>query len=130
MANEPVATLDIHRQLPVVAEHQSITWTIFCLFVSEKVPFSIKIQPDATVDELKEAIKEKTRVGFDESDARSLTLFKVDIPDDDDLEENANQLLTTEPKALRATVKLSKLYEAAPPEEMVHILVQHPNNGK
>lgn len=113
-----------------MAEHRTANWTIFYIVVDEKNPFSVEIQPDTTIHGLKKAIKEEQRPKFDRFDANNLTLFKVDIPDDDNLEENVNQFLVTKPKALRVTWELSDYYETTPPEEMVHILVQPPENSK
>jgi Crinkler effector protein N-terminal domain len=107
-------------------------WTIFCLVFDEYSPFSVKIQPDATVDDLKDAIKAKKQPQFDGFAADSLTLYLVNLPEDDNLVENVKQLLTVEPPlvSLKATKQLSVLFPGVPAAETVHILVKTPSIGK
>lgn len=117
-----------HRWRATMTDTQSINWKIFCVVVDEKVPFSVKIQSDATVDELKKAIKEKQKPKLDNFAASDLTLFKADLSDGADLEENANRLLATKPTPLMATDELSQILQPAPSKGKIHILVQPPTS--
>jgi hypothetical protein len=113
-----------------MAEHQPALYTIFCLLIGEAA-FSVKIRPDATVDELKKVINAEKKLVASEH-ANRLTLFEVNIDDDDDLVEKAKQHLNTQPppKPLRATNELSALFPDTPAKGTVHILVQLPQTGE
>jgi len=74
-----VAKLVFNRRRATMAERQLPNWRIFCVIIDENSPFSVKIQSDATVGELKRAIKVKKQPSFDDFAADRLTLFKVDV---------------------------------------------------
>ncbi|KAG0274489.1 hypothetical protein BGZ97_010496, partial [Linnemannia gamsii] len=61
--------------------------TLFCVVDGESTSFPAVIDPTKTVGELKDEIKTKKANAFSEIDADQLTLWKVEIPDDDDDEE-------------------------------------------
>ena len=108
-----------------MAEHE---YTLFCVVVNEDEAFPVMIRPTATVGELKEAIKAKKRHAFERYDANELKLFKVAIPDDAGLVEAVKQQLNTEPllEPLKPTKKLNTLFNGAPADDKVHIIVQTP----
>ena len=114
-----------------MAEDQPAKWTLFCLVVNENTPFPVEIQSDKTVGVLKEAIKNKKQPEFDGFAADRLTLYLVNLLDDDNLTENAKQLLTSKAlTALRATKQLGDLLPGGPAKETVHVLVQEPSGRK
>ncbi|KAG8813639.1 hypothetical protein FRC17_001475, partial [Serendipita sp. 399] len=102
--------------------------TVFCLIIGEDTPFSVTIQPKATIDELKKNIKDETRT-LANVDHKRLLLYKVNIPDDDSLMETAMKF-TLDPKSvLKATKRLSTIFPEPPPEDAVHLLVNISNKA-
>ena len=117
-----------------MAEDQPAKWGIFCVVIDENSPFSVKIQPDATVDELKKAIKLKKQPDFDGFPADSLTLFKVEVLALD-LSKALKQIealdLSSSPEMkMNPLFELKDYYSDAPPKKTIHILVQTPSIGK
>ena len=113
-----------------MAEHQPAKWTLFCLVANENTPFPVEIQSDKTVGVLKEAIKIKKPNDFANIDADRLTLYLINLPDNDNLAENVKQELTKPLTALRATKQLGDLLPGSPAKETVHILIQEPSGRK
>src|SRR6185369_3360695 len=76
--------------------------TLFCLVKGNTSTnaFSVKINRDEPISELKEAIKAKNTQAFANVDAKDLRLWKVEIPDDRD-SELANPALDVELLATR-----------------------------
>jgi hypothetical protein len=98
--------------------------TLFVFVIGLERPFSVDIEQSKTVDHLKKAILKENPHDLKDIDARHLDLYKVDIPDDNDLEQMA-------PRAAREKLevpsrKLSKIFTTAPAEEVVSILVEIP----
>jgi hypothetical protein len=114
-----------------MAQHQPTNWTVFCIVDNRNNPFSVKIQPDATVGVLKKAIKLEKLPEFDNIDADRLTLFKVDVPALD-LGKASEQIdgFDLASMKMNPVLKLSKYYSDTPSEETIHILVQTPNTRK
>ncbi|KAF8928766.1 hypothetical protein BGZ47_001448 [Haplosporangium gracile] len=102
------------------------TLTLFCLISGEPASgaFSVKVNPTATVDDLKDAITSKKPNAFEHIDANDLVLWRVSIPDDDDLSVPLDSV--SEKKKLKATTKLSKVFDAELPEDTIHIVVERP----
>ncbi|KAH7056123.1 hypothetical protein BKA57DRAFT_196881 [Linnemannia elongata] len=101
--------------------------TLFCLVDGEATSnaFCVKIESSKTIGDLKEFIKTKTN-DFQDVDADKLTLWRVSIHDDDD--NDLPVLLDSVPvkKKLRATNKLSMVFDADLPEDTIHVIVQRP----
>ncbi|KAG0009654.1 hypothetical protein BGZ82_003910, partial [Podila clonocystis] len=87
---------------------------------------SVEIDHTKTVDGLKKLIKTEKAPRFDDVAADELTLWSVSIPDDgnNDLPISLGSVL--EKRKLKATSKLSKVFDAEPPDDTIHVLVQHP----
>ncbi|KAF9275124.1 hypothetical protein BGZ74_004104, partial [Mortierella antarctica] len=107
------------------------TLTLFCLVEGEAKShaFSVTIDRFKTVDSLKDLIKAKISNTFIGFDARDLILWQVKIPDDGDDGEQAIQLENIpkkEKNKLQVTKKLSRVFVAELPEDMIHIMVQRP----
>ncbi|KAK3817757.1 MAG: hypothetical protein J3Q66DRAFT_190071 [Benniella sp.] len=111
---------------------------IFCVIEGETTSFSVEIESTKTVDRLKDAIKAKKSNYFDlmKIDAAQLTLWRVSLPDDDDLPTllkslNDKQKLSdflSDKEKLKATTKLSNIFDAELPEDTIHIIVQLPQS--
>ncbi|KAF9313860.1 hypothetical protein BGZ91_006145 [Linnemannia elongata] len=101
------------------------TLTLFCLISGDSTSnaFSVKIPSNDTVDDLKNLIKTKQSPDFDDIIAKNLALWRVSIPDDDD---DLPILLdsVSGKKKLKATTKLSKVFDAELPEDTIHIVVE------
>ncbi|OAQ23960.1 hypothetical protein K457DRAFT_881817 [Linnemannia elongata AG-77] len=102
--------------------------SLFCLVNGEATSnaFSIKIPSNDTVDDLKKLIKAEKTNAFSDIDADQLTLWCVSIPDEDDNDLPVLLDAVPEKKKLKATTKLSKVFETELPEETIHIIVQRP----
>ena len=107
-----------------------------------KQAFKVEIEEGEAVATLKEVIKEKKRPHFDHILADSLVLWKVSLPYDRNLAENAknlslvdglSQVSVTDPslnneqiQSLSSPQKLSNIFSELPMEEHVHIIVEPP----
>ncbi|KAG0358745.1 hypothetical protein BGX24_005918, partial [Mortierella sp. AD032] len=102
------------------------TLTLFCLISGDSTSnaFSVKIPSSDTVDDLKDTIISKKPNAFEHIDANDLVLWRVSIPDDDDLSIPLDSV--SEKKKLKATTKLSKVFDAELPEDTIHIVVERP----
>jgi len=98
--------------------------TLFVYGIGLGVPFSVNIQRSKTIDELKDAILSKRPNALKDIDAADLVLYKVDIPDDEDIEQSAPQ--AERQKLGVPSRKLSKIFTTNPTEEVVSILVEVP----
>ena len=87
-------------------------------------PFSVDIKRSKTVDHLKKAILRKNPNDLKSIDAARLVLYKVQIPDGEDLERLAPQ--AARQKLGVPSRKLSKVFTTNPTEEVVSILVEVP----
>ncbi|KAG8810124.1 hypothetical protein FRC17_003081 [Serendipita sp. 399] len=104
------------------------SYKIFCIIEGQNSPFPIEIISSETVGDLKDKIKEKDPITLGNFPAHTLTLYLVNILDDDDLERNAE--LLEKPTALKSTKRLSGLFPEGPAEDRVHVLVQLPSAGQ
>jgi hypothetical protein len=116
-----------------MTDHNPAIYTISCIVFGENRLFSVKIQENATVEELKEAIKAEKGM-FASVSANRITLYPVNIlieGDDLDMSKVRAQIAVLHlSEQMRPSLKLHEYYSAAPPEKMLHILVQPPNISK
>ncbi|KAF9922559.1 hypothetical protein BGZ67_010386 [Mortierella alpina] len=101
--------------------------TLFCLVDGENLSraFSVKIQPDDTVDDLKEIIKTKKTHDFSDIDANSLTLWRVSVPIVAAESHKIISLDSVESKdELLPSDEVSEVYGDAPSKRTVHVLVK------
>jgi Crinkler effector protein N-terminal domain len=99
-------------------------WTINYFVVGDESASSIKVNPDVTVDVLRELINTKMEL-VPPRDLTKLKLYHVDIADDDDLVNNANQQLATK-TVLRSLRTLRSVFQGDPNKEKVQVLIQPP----
>jgi len=83
--------------------------------------FSVTLAKSETVGNLAEAILKKRPNDLKNVDADRLDLYKVSLPDDETLGQSAR--LPLDQKLDVGSRKISKIFPAAPPEEMVSIVV-------
>ncbi|KAF9283894.1 hypothetical protein BGZ68_005044 [Mortierella alpina] len=101
-----------------------------CLVAGESTlrAFPVKLLSDDSVGDLKELIKAKKEHAFSDLDADTLTLWHVSIPDaNDDYPVPFDSV--PEKTKLKATIRLSRVFEIEPPEDTIHIIVQRPTPG-
>ncbi|KAG8834581.1 hypothetical protein FRC17_008250 [Serendipita sp. 399] len=125
-----------HKEVHIIVQLPSVSpcgissasglYTVFCVIKGQNTTFSIEIAGNKTIDFLKKKIKEKNTGTLANIDARELTLFKVDLKDDEYLMEDANKRMEEHPPALRPTKKLAQIFDGTPAEDTVHIVVQLP----
>lgn len=111
-----------------MAEHQQAMWDIFCVVANNHVPFPITIQSSKTVGILRRAIFDEVPHRFTNLDVIDLTLYLVNIPDDDNLVSNLQSI--TLPAPLKSTEELSQAFEDSLEKRTVHILVKVPEIRK
>lgn len=101
--------------------------TLLVYVIGLESPFSVDIERAKTVDHLKKAILKETpnSNSWKDIDARRLDLYKVDIPDNDDLEQTAPQ--AAREKLGVQSRKLSKFFTTDPGEQVISILVEVPD---
>ncbi|KAK5809644.1 hypothetical protein F5H01DRAFT_415593 [Linnemannia elongata] len=105
--------------------------TLFCLVDGEATTnaFPVEIESTKTIGDLKNLIKTEKSNDFQGADADKLTLWRVSIPDVDDDETPVSIDTLTRKKKMRATNKLSMVFEAAFPEDTIRVVVQRPPPG-
>jgi Crinkler effector protein N-terminal domain len=115
-----------------MAEHPPADWTLFCIVINGESAFPVDIQSNTTVGALKKAIKKEKEPEFDGFAADRLTLYLVNLLDDDDLAKNVKQPLAIEPLTplIKVTKQVGDLLPRGPTKETVHILVQTPDPRK
>jgi hypothetical protein len=99
-------------------------YKIFCFLLGEKQPSQIEIAKHKTVADLKQAIKNKRSNTLTDIDADALTLYQIDVDDDENLE---NSVLSGSRTFLRPTMELVKVYSDPPLGGKVHIFVELPS---
>jgi hypothetical protein len=92
--------------------------------------FPVTIKRSETVGHLKRAIWEMipNRLKNNDSFFYDLTLYHVDLPDGEGLEQLASE--APKEKLAIPSLKLSKVFPTNPPKHTVSILVEVPNIGK
>jgi len=60
-------------------------YRVFCIVVDEKIPFEVQVKKDETVSRLKDLIKEKGSNTFANIDPTLLSLYHVNLADDENL---------------------------------------------
>lgn len=104
------------------------------LFPDDKaaqLPFRVLVDKDDLVADLKKAIKLGTAPMLDHLPPQKLTLYKVSIPNDDDLMERLNNFpLENGIKLDLSTSKLSEYFKEEPLKDRVHVVVQLPPAGE
>ncbi|KAK3826426.1 MAG: hypothetical protein J3R72DRAFT_528604 [Linnemannia gamsii] len=102
---------------------------LFCLVAGESTTnaFPLTIPSSETVGELRNLIKVEKSPEFDDIAADKLTLWSVLISEDEDDDERPILLdRTNEKMKLKATTKLSKVFNSDLPDNAIHIIVQRP----
>ncbi|KAG1894527.1 uncharacterized protein F5891DRAFT_893524, partial [Suillus fuscotomentosus] len=88
--------------------------------------FPVDIERTQTVGHLRKAIKEEKKHAFSGVDADSLQLWKVDLPVDDTIEHNLNNLTLDQTKSLSPVKKLQKVFSEIPEDESLHVVIRAP----
>ncbi|KAG2100178.1 uncharacterized protein F5147DRAFT_813356 [Suillus discolor] len=88
--------------------------------------FPVNIERTKTVGDLREVIKDKTKRQFDDVDAHCLELWKVDLPVNETIEHNLNNLTLDPMKSLSPVDEMVKIFPNAPPHKYLHIIIQYP----
>ncbi|KAG1795979.1 uncharacterized protein HD556DRAFT_1526449 [Suillus plorans] len=88
--------------------------------------FPVHIAQTQTVGDLKEVIKDKNKHRFDGFDANDLELWKVDLPVDETIKDNLNNLTLDPMESLSPVKKLQKVFSEIPEDENLHIVIRAP----
>lgn len=110
---------------------------LICMIYPDPDPhgFSVTIKDsmDTSVDDLKLAIKARKSAALNGVDADTLKLWKVSIPEGDNLEEELKRISFDDKSMTELIVISRKLYSYFPDpliEEHIHVLVQVPRFPK
>ena len=99
---------------------------LFCWIFGDRKSFPVKISPDETVGDLKEAIVAKNPNRLQGIDAVSLRLWKKEISDE---EKDGLQLSDlNDNDELDATFQVDDYFECTPPKRKIHIVVRTPES--
>jgi hypothetical protein len=101
----------------------SDTYTISCIIEGDDSTFPVQIKSNATVGSLKEVIREKNFVTLGGIDARKLTLYLVNVLED---ELNVEDEMKKRPKALAVSRELGQVFDTGPAKNTIHIIVSVP----
>ncbi|THU85815.1 hypothetical protein K435DRAFT_378695 [Dendrothele bispora CBS 962.96] len=101
---------------------------IFCCIAGSDRPFSVDMLSSLTVDDLKEAIKQKRPNDLKSIDSATLDLFEVSFKSGPSLAKQVKDEVKFE-KPLKPTRKLSKIFPNEPPEKTIHIVVRLPDDA-
>jgi hypothetical protein len=99
-------------------------WTVVCSIPGSD-EISIEADPDATVHDLKVAIKTAKQPEFSGFDAHRLTLYYVNISMNDNVEEEIKALNLTS-RLMRGGRRLRTSFFAPPEVDFVHVFVKPP----
>ncbi|KAG1893517.1 uncharacterized protein F5891DRAFT_985860 [Suillus fuscotomentosus] len=88
--------------------------------------FPVDIERTEIVGDLKEVIKDKKRPEFDHVATDRLELWKVDLPINEMIEQNLNNLTLDPMKSLSPVDEMVEIFPDAPPRKYLHIIIQCP----
>ena len=97
-------------------------YKLFCSIEGTSTDFSVTIDANETIDDLKKRIKYENAPDLNDINPAKLKLWKVEIPDDQEIDFSS---LAPEDE-LKPTRRINRYWEATPPEEHVHVLVKPP----
>ena len=109
------------------------TIKLFCFAVGFRSSFSVEIKGDKSVDDLKEAIWEKNKTVMKGIDALQLSLWKVNISSDKNLQDEGRAFLerarAAGSKPLDPTRQISEYFDSSywnetPKFGTIHVLVE------
>ncbi|KAF8626964.1 hypothetical protein AX17_006419 [Amanita inopinata Kibby_2008] len=92
--------------------------------------FSVMIDKNETVGDLKEAIKEVQKPVFDEIRVTQLHVWQVSIPVDDEFEESCRNANLGGKKPLMLLMKLFEIFPSIPPRGNLHVMIKVGLPGK
>lgn len=108
----------------------SFNITLCCLIHGNNISaaFPVKVDNDKTIGELKKIIKDENSNEFFGVDAKNLTLWKVEIPvNDDDKEEIKQLILQDNQKTKLLGIRyIEDYWTDSPLKRCIHIIVEPP----
>ncbi|CAB4410222.1 unnamed protein product [Rhizophagus irregularis] len=108
----------------------SFNITLCCLIHGNNISaaFPVKVDNDKTIGELKKIIKDENSNEFFGVDAKNLTLWKVEIPvNDDDKEEIKQLILQDNQKTKLLGIRyIEDYWTDSPPKRCIHVIVEPP----
>jgi Crinkler effector protein N-terminal domain len=103
--------------------------TLFCLVHGDPVEraFPVDISNDKSVGHLKNKIKKEIPTAFNNIDAKDVTLWKVDIPNND--EDAIKQIVFKETvviKKMSPASEIGEYFENTPTKKCIHVVIECP----
>ncbi|KAF9163131.1 hypothetical protein BGX20_001429, partial [Mortierella sp. AD010] len=105
------------------------TLTLFCVMSGEQASsaFPVEISSDKTVGALKNTLMEEIRTETDRFKPKDLTLWRTNIPIDEDADDEIITVPSTASKQLlKGTGTLSKIFKDGIPDGTIHIIIERP----
>lgn len=97
---------------------------LFCWVFGDKLPFSVDVSREKTVNGLKEAIVAEIPDRFQCTNAHSLELWKKIISSKEKKKLKSSDL--NDDDVLDETWKIGKYFIGDPPEERIHVVIRAP----
>jgi Crinkler effector protein N-terminal domain len=112
----------------LAGDNNKMELKLFCWIFGDQQPFSVKISPDETVDDLKEAIVTKNPNRLQGIDAVSLRLWKKEIKNTKEEKDGLQPSDLDDGDELDTTYKVGRYfgYGYTPPEMKIHIIIKAP----
>lgn len=108
----------------------SFNITLCCLIHGNNISaaFPVKVDNDKTIGELKKIIKDENSNEFFGVDAKDLTLWKVEIPDNDDDDDEIKKLILQDNQKtkLLGIRYIEDYWTDSPPKRCIHVIVEPP----
>ncbi|KAG0042374.1 hypothetical protein BGZ83_000547, partial [Gryganskiella cystojenkinii] len=102
--------------------------TLSCIVSGDSTPFSVDVLPGKTIGHLKNKIKEEKAPRFDDITADVLGLYKVSIPEKDqvivesDIKSETESHVPLEP----SSAEISKYFDSELPQRTIHLFIKLP----
>jgi hypothetical protein len=111
----------------------SFNITLYCLIYGDNITaaFPVKVDNDKTIGELKKIIKDENTNEFSGVDAKDLTLWKVEILENDNDNDDDNEikqiiLQDIEKTKLLGIRYIEDYWTDSPPKRCIHVIVEPP----
>ena len=95
-------------------------YKLFCSIEGTSTDFSVTIDANETIDDLKELIKNKNAPDLNDINPAKLKLWKVDTPDDQEIDFSS---LAPEDE-LKPTWSVGDYWQTKPPMKHIHVLIR------
>jgi hypothetical protein len=101
---------------------------LFCILNGDSIPFSVELERNVTVDDLKKAIKNENISELEGIHSSKLVLWHVSILSVPKRQiELSNLTIQEKLKKLDPTSEISEVFGNSPPKKTIHVIVERPS---